>query len=281
MADDRVGPLRVLTLNTAKGDGDYRSRIAWLSHELAAMRPDIVALQEVFRDESGALDTAAQLQKRLGMNGFWAPARFKPRVCEGVSVPSWSGLALLSRRDWSIVDTLELPSDERDGDRIAQFGYIETERTGLIVANIHLTHLRDRSDLRHEQLRRVLGHPLMQISGAVRLVCGDFNATPDSDVFDGLLGWSSFGHLTDSYELGGGAARRGSLPSHEGRRVDYVLSLADFESDHPVFISSAVVLDRPDPKSGTLPSDHYGVATTMVPLRSGSWRKREDGKLVV
>lgn len=273
-------PLRILTINTAKGDGNYRARIDWLTRELQRIRPDVIACQEAFRDESGALDTASHLMRRLGMHGFWAPARFKERQCDGRTMPSWSGLALLSRRPWSMVDTLELEADERDGERIAQFAVLEDERSRLVVANLHLTHLRDRNDLRTRQLQQVLSHSWMTAGRAIRLLCGDFNTLADGPVLAGFLGQSGYGHLQDAYVAGGGLTGRGSLVGQPGRKVDHVLSLADAVSEQPVFTSASVVLDRPDPRSGILVSDHFGVATTMVPLRSGSWRKREDRELV-
>lgn len=278
-------PLRIITINTGKGDGEYRARINWMARELRRLGPDIIACQEVFRDESGLLDTAGTLMRRLGLYGFSAPARYKLRDCEGSRVASWSGLALLSRLPWNLVETLELPSDERDGQRIAVFGLLEDERGKTVVANVHLTHLRDCDELRSRQLRMVLEHPLMQIKGAIRLLCGDLNTTTDGAVLLGLLGERDFGSLQDTYVLGSGATERATLPPRTGMTtgycVDYVLSLADSSAEQPLFTSSSVVLDRREPRTGLLPSDHYGVATTMVPVKAGSWRRREERRLVI
>jgi endonuclease/exonuclease/phosphatase family metal-dependent hydrolase len=279
-----VQPLRIITINTGKGDGEYRARVDWMAHELLRLGPDIICCQEAFRDQSGALDTAAFLMKRLGLNGFWAPARRKLRECEGVEMESWSGLALLSRTPWTLVDSMELPSDDADGERIAVFGLIEEPQTRLAVANVHLTHLRGADDLRREQLRCVIEHPIMKMKGTIRLICGDFNTTAEGPVLAGLLGETDYGNVQDAYYLGGGPPGRSSLPPRPGlatgRRIDHLLSIADAAPEHPVFTSSTIVLDRPEPRSGLLPSDHYGVATTMVPLRAGVWRRREGMKLV-
>jgi endonuclease/exonuclease/phosphatase family metal-dependent hydrolase len=182
-------------------------------------------------------------------------------------------MAVLSRYPWAYVDILELPSDERDGDRVAQLGLLEVGDASVVIANVHLTYLRDADKLRETQLRTVLDHPLMQMRKAIRLICGDFNTRVDGPVLSRMLKSNEFGSLIDTYVQGHGEPERGTLPAHEPACVDFILSLADAEENHPVFTSSAVVLKNRDPKSGALPSDHYGVATTLVPLRVPGWRQ--------
>jgi endonuclease/exonuclease/phosphatase family metal-dependent hydrolase len=274
-----VAALRILTINTGKCDGPYTERIEWLAKELKTLQPDIIACQEAFRDEAGHFDTAGLLAERLQMHLAWSPARFKPRVCEGQEVESWSGMALLSRRPFTMVDTIELPSDEADGERLAQAGLLEVEDVFVTIANLHLTHLKENDALRAQQLRRVLAHPLMAMKRALRLVCGDFNSRSDGAVLVSSLGTHHYGHVEDAYVTGGGGAQRATLAS--GACVDFVLSLAEDEASHPTFASSAVVLNRPEPNSGILPSDHFGVATTMMTLRVRGWRNRNQVSLGV
>jgi len=274
-----VAALRILTINTGKCDGPYLQRLDWLARELVILQPDIIACQEAFRDESGTFDTAGTLAERLQMHLVWAPARFKARICEGREVDSWSGMALLSRQPFTMVDTIELPSDDADGERLAQAGLLELGDVFVAIANLHLTHLRDHDALRAQQLRRVLSHPLMTMKRALRLVCGDFNSRPDGPLLASILGTQVFGHVEDAYVAGAGAIERGTLAS--GGCVDYVLSLAEDEASHPTFASSAVVLNRPEPKSGVLPSDHFGVATTMMTLPVKGWRNRNEVSLGV
>ena len=272
-----MDPLRIVTINTGKCDGPYQARVAWLAEEVARLRPDVLVCQEVFREDAGPRDTLSTLQRKLGLQASWAPARFKLRECEGVALNGWSGMGLLSRYAWAYVDVLELPADDRDGERVAQIALLEVGETSVVVANVHLTHLRDGDKLREAQLDSVLRHPLMQMRKAIRLICGDLNTTPENPLLSRMLKNREAGSLIDTYVHGHGEAERGTLPPRgntpAGRPcVDYILSVADSEENQPVFTSSAVVLRNRDPRSGTLPSDHYGVATTLVPLRVPGWR---------
>jgi endonuclease/exonuclease/phosphatase family metal-dependent hydrolase len=270
-----------VTINTGKCDGPYEARIAWLAEEAGRLRPDILVCQEVFREESGSRDTLAALQRKLGLEASWAPARYKQRMCEGNAVTGWSGMALLSRYPWTYVDILQLPADDREGERVAQVALLESNETSVVLANVHLAHLPGADGLREEQLLCVLRHPLMQMKRAFRLICGDFNATPDGRLMRRLLADRDFGSVIDAYVAGNGPALRYTLPSRNGdpgrqRCVDFILSLAAAGDAHPPFSSSAVVLRSRDPDSGALPSDHYGVATTLVPLRLPSWRQERS-----
>jgi endonuclease/exonuclease/phosphatase family metal-dependent hydrolase len=272
-----MDPLRIVTINTGKCDGPYQARTAWLAEEVARLRPDVLVCQEVFREDNGPRDTLAVLQRKLGLQASWAPARFKLRECEGVALNGWSGMALLSRYAWAYVDVLELPADDRDGERLAQIALLEVGETSVVVANVHLTHLRDADKLRGAQLDSVLCHPLMQMRKAIRLICGDLNMTPENPVLSRMLSSREAGSFIDTYVQGHGEAERGTLPRRGAAKgpqpcVDYILSLAEADESQPVFTSSAVVLKNSEPSSGVLPSDHYGVATTLVPLRVPGWR---------
>jgi endonuclease/exonuclease/phosphatase family metal-dependent hydrolase len=273
-----VGPLRIVTINTGKCDGSYRRRVEWLALELERLDPDIVVCQEAFRSESGALDTVEVISRRLGLSVAWSPARFKKRVCEDQALLGWSGMAVLSRAPILDCETVVLPTDERDGERVAQICAIPWEDRDIVVVNLHLTHLRDADGLRRTQLQTLLGHRSFDRPDVVRLICGDFNSPLEGDLIQELLLPAYEGpSIADTYALGNGNGRRATLPprpeSGEPRPcIDFILSVAADARLHPLFASSAVVLDRPEPETGILPSDHYGVATTLLPLTGWRWR---------
>jgi len=168
------GALRVVTINTGKCDGPYRARLDALLESLALLDADVILAQEAFeavdRTRGDALSTTRHLATGLGMALAFHPIRRKPRVVEGVTEDSWSGLAMLSR--WRLRDVTwrALPDDPDDGDRAVLFAAIESPRGLVRTANTHLTHLRHRDDLRLTQMRDILSDRWWQGEAAARLV---------------------------------------------------------------------------------------------------------------
>jgi endonuclease/exonuclease/phosphatase family metal-dependent hydrolase len=172
-------------------------------------------------------------------------------------------MALLSRRPWSKVETVQLPEDPRDGDRVAQIGVLPWNGTMVIVANVHLTYLPDADALRRLQLDAVLSQFLLQRPSGVAVICGDFNTRPDGPVLAPLLAGSEGPDLRDAFVAGGGDPGASTLPSRKPQRIDQILSLASAPEQHPVFSDSALVLNRRQPGTNVLPSEHFGVLTTI------------------
>ena len=258
--------LRVVSLNTWKGDGPYRARLAAMAEQLRALEPDVVALQEAFVAVDGSLSTPRSLAAALGMNHATYAMREKDRQVEGVAVPSRSGLCTLSR--WPIVEVVSrpIPSDPRDGDRGALMVAVETPLGIARIVNTHLTYLRDvdTDNLRLEQIRAVLAEPWLRDAASIRLLCGDFNSEPDSTTVRYIReqsGWhvqeAAPKHTRDGGRPVTFTPRNANV--REGARsavLDYVFSLAPAAGLQPR-MSGAVVLDHPT--GSVFPSDHFGV----------------------
>lgn len=174
--------MRIVTLNTWKCDGDYPRRLTRMSTGLAALAPDLVALQEVFIAPDLGGDTAAFLAQALGMHKAVLPLRRKQRLVEGRSVESWSGLAVLSREPILAQRVITLPSDPRDGERAALAVDLAWEGLRIILVALHLTHLGDAAPLRRRQWERIVA---ATADVPTVLAAGDFNATADSFLDDG------------------------------------------------------------------------------------------------
>lgn len=165
--------MRLVTLNTWKGDGAYVKRLDAMAAGLAALSPDIVTLQEVLAAPAAGYDTAAHLAASLRMNAASLPLRRKPRLVEGRTVDSTSGLAVLSRWPIRRERSVPLTADARDGERAALVAEIETHERPITIACVHLTHLSDTESLRRRQWHEVAA----ALSGpAAAIVAGDFNA---------------------------------------------------------------------------------------------------------
>lgn len=257
--------LRVVSLNTWKGDGPYRARLAAMAEQLRALEPDVVCLQEAFIAVDGSLSTPRALAAALSMNHATYAMREKDRLVEGVVVPSRSGLSTLSR--WPIVEVVSrpIPSDPRDGDRGALLVAVETPLGVARIVNTHLTYLRDvdTDDLKLEQVRAVLAEPWLRDAASIRLLCGDFNSDPDSATVAYVREQSGWHVLEAAPRSVAGERPVTFSPRNanvrEGARsavLDYVFSLAPAARRQPR-MSAAVVLDRPT--GSVFPSDHFGV----------------------
>jgi len=255
-----MSSLRVVSINTGKGDCAYRRRVELLGSGLSALSPDLVLLQESLKSADGSLDTTRQLARRLSLQASFVPARFKRRDVEGDWLDTWSGMGLLSRAVPDQVWPVVLPQDERDGERVAlvaRFGE-------LGVANLHLTHLRgdDALRLRRKQIETLLLSELLLEAKQV-LIGGDFN-TPLAGIHDLLAGIGDWTAI-DAFgaQLEDRATMSVTKPMSEGYCVDFIFTLVRGDASAPVFAESRVVLGEADAQ-GVYPSDHRGIITTVT-----------------
>lgn len=217
----------------------------------------MIALQEDLRTADGLTHTALALARALGLQLSWVPARSKLRKVGLRRTLTTSGLAVLSRQPVLEQRVLVLPEDPRDGERVAQCVRLPGANGDWWLANLHLTHLGDRADLRRQQLDAVL-----EMMGGVApeqtlVLCGDLNASTEGAEVAGFL---QQGTLHDAF------AR---IP-----KVTHVYAAgADRNLDHILFRPASgqrvavgfvgVVLDRPD-AHGVWPSDHRGVCADLL-----------------
>lgn len=259
--------VRIVTINTAKGDFSYNTRIPWLAQDLVRLHPDIVLLQEALTTDGGELDTPRSLAEALQFRSLHSPARRKIREIGGVRYQSGTGLSLLSRLPFKETTVVPLPSDPADGERIGQLAFIDTETDRLLIGNLHLTYLRGEAadQMRRTELDVFLAHPWFERRWDACLIGGDFNAPLSA--LPALVEDHAPWDLRDAYLLGDGREPRATAPSTQppenGQCIDYLFSLALVSKPHPAFTASAIVLDQEGPV-GLLPSDHRGIATTMV-----------------
>lgn len=168
--------MRLVSLNTWKCDGAYSRRLTRMGEGLAALSPDVIALQEVFIAPDLGCDTTVFLAQALDMKRAVVPLRRKDRTVEGQVVDSWSGLAILSRNPILSQRTLVLPSDPRDGERAALAVDLAFEDRKITLVTLHLTHLGDGNALRRRQWERIVA---ATADSATVLAAGDFNAPAD------------------------------------------------------------------------------------------------------
>ena len=262
MKSDR--PLRFITLNTWKNDGDYAARVAAMTTGLRLLEPDVVLLQEVFRLADGTMDTARALAGALGLALAYAPARTKLRRWHGQDVESESGLAVLARGRLAGIERVPLPSDEHGGERIALLvNAVLAAGAHVLVGCVHLSHLRDDAARRRQQLETILAHPRWRTPAHMRILGGDFNAPAEASE----VRWLGEHHDLVITDVFGVATRR--QPTHPmpsrvdraGRSIDFLFTVTPRGHPSPVVTLAGIALDNP--VDGVWASDHAAVVARV------------------
>ena len=168
--------LRVLTWNLWWRFGPWEARRPAIAAVLARLDADVICLQEVWDD--GEVNFAAELANALGYHHVYG-ARLE---LDGVRF----GNAILSR--WPITDSdvLPLPAEaDVDELRTCVRADISGPRGALQVFSTHLNWRFDQSATRQDQVRAICA--FIEASkppegrAVAPILCGDFNADPDSD----------------------------------------------------------------------------------------------------
>jgi endonuclease/exonuclease/phosphatase family metal-dependent hydrolase len=269
--DGPYGPLlttrlRVLTWNLWWRFGPWEARRPAIAATLARLDADVLCLQEVWDD--GTTCFAAELAEGLGFHHAYG-ARLD---IDGVAF----GNAVLSRWPITDQDVLALPADpEVEELRTCLRADIDGPRGPLQVFSTHLNWRFDHSKVRQQQVRAIAE----VVAGAKPrtyppVLCGDFNAVPDSDEIRMLTGRAAgpvdglvFHDAWDAAGDGGpghtwsNANPYAVLDLEPDRRIDYVL-VGWPKAGGAGHVTSCEVVGT-SPVDGVVPSDHYGVLAEL------------------
>jgi endonuclease/exonuclease/phosphatase family metal-dependent hydrolase len=269
--------MRVLTLNIWQEQGPWRKRLELIANNVAALDLDVICLQEVREVKPDVPNQAGLLAALLGL-AHWT---FQPVQEWGGGV---EGLAILSRLPLVRRDATELPSLSPATRRYclgAELALPRDER--LWVFTTHLAYRPNDGVIREQQvlaLDRFVAHCRQDCCS---IICGDFNATADTDEIRYLRGLTTLdGQRTfyqDAYSAchpdGAGITWSASNPYTESlgwlgrdRRLDYVFVTPERRDGQGRIRSCDVVFDQPG-TDGIYCSDHYGVVAS-VDLRAGT-----------
>jgi endonuclease/exonuclease/phosphatase family metal-dependent hydrolase len=254
--------MRVVTWNVWGRHGDWRRRQAGIEEVLASAAPDVVCLVESWSAPGDS--QAARVAQRLGL-------------AHHVFVGDWqqdgwvSGLGLASRWPLAIVERRTLRGRDDAGAGQVLAAVVEGERGPIQLFVVMLDYPLHASGVRQEQVRQ-LGHLITEKTRRRHptLVCGDFNAGPDSDEIRMLTGRSATAVpdlvFYDAWEVAGDGtpghtwSNRNPLAAtalYPDRRFDYVLSAWPRRGGvgHPVHCGLLGVVPADEEQL----SDHYGV----------------------
>jgi len=271
--------LRVVTINFWGIEAPLERRLDLAERQLRALAPDVIGMQEVRPlDGTQGPTTADHLGARLGMNVThavslrWATDQLRPGMDGGQE-----GLAILSRHPVLEHKVLQLPEARPTEARILLSARLDTPAGPIWVHTTHLHYRLDDGVAREQQVDavdaaiRALGR---EATDAPQILCGDFNATPDSDEMRFLRGLHTLAgrrtHWQDAWlRLHPDDGAHGITWSSENehtrplrsldldRRIDYVLVTTRKKDGRGTVLRCEVVLtERED---GICASDHYGV----------------------
>jgi endonuclease/exonuclease/phosphatase family metal-dependent hydrolase len=262
------GPLiettaRIVTWNVWGRYGPWRERETAIAATLREARPDIVVLTESWA--KGDDSQCARLAGPLGL-----PHHSFSGVAAQEDEAALSGVAIMSA--WPIRREASLSF----GGARVQFAELSGPRGPVQVFGLVMdAWWFDQSQARQEAVRGMLAHAgRARDEQAPLVICGDFNADPDSDEIRMLTGRTAAPvpglSFYDAWEVAGPPG-----PGHTwsngnpwatqllwpDRRIDYIFSVTPRPggAGHP---RHACLLGT-RPVSGSYPSDHYAVQAEL------------------
>ena len=261
--------LRVVTLNLWNKSGRGEGRRELIRDELRRLQPDVVGLQEVMRMESPHLCQAEELNELCGGGFEVAYGRASPW-----STGLWMGNAVLSRHPITETQTFALPNHGVDRGRSLTLARLQTPAGSLPFFVTHLSWRYHEGYVRLQQAQEVarLVKAHAPILGLPPVLCGDFNAEPDSDEIRFLRGLHVAGgqstYFADAHAWKGEGAGhtwdvRNPFTEPEGlnRRIDYIFVRGPDHGGRGRVQSAGLCFDQP--VAGVFPSDHFGVVADL------------------
>jgi len=244
-------PLSVLTQNLLGNGPAWRLRRGLIASRIAAVAPDIAALQEVMAPSAGGMSQAheiAQLleERNLSYNVDFAPGRVWPSGrCEGIALLCRDGIRERS------VESLSLdPRDRWDGrsQRVVLCAMLDLAVGPVDVFATHLSLSRAARARTMQEVLTFARRERARSKSRAAILLGDLNARSDEDAIK-LLGteWTDLSRLAGRGEVA-------TWPSFfPVRRLDYIFV-------QPADAFRVIRYDRH--VSG---SDHLGVSAMLAP----------------
>lgn len=222
--------VRIVTWNVWGRYGkDWKRRQEGIENELLNVAPDVVCLVEAWR--MGETTQPEAIAKRLGSSHHCFVGDWEQE--------DWvSGVGVVSR--WSMSEPVRRPLRDEDGNGVGEAMHVvlDGDRGPIQLFIAMLDYPLSASALRQQQTKELGRFVSESASGRyLTLICGDFNAGPDSDELRMLTGRSAATEpglvFYDAWELAGDGtpgstwSNRNPLAAmglYPDRRFDYVLS---------------------------------------------------------
>lgn len=266
------GPLvestvRLVTWNVwGRYGARWKDRHAGIEGSLREVTPDLVCLVEAWRD--GEVTQPERISRTLGLPHHYFVGDWEQE--------DWvSGVGVVSR--WPMSQPVRRPLRAEDGSGFGEAVHVvvDGERGPIQLFSVMLDYQLDGSALRQAQVKE-LARFIQEVSRRryPTMVCGDFNANPDSDEIRTLTGRSPTAApglvFYDAWEVAGdGSAGHtwsnrnplAALGLYPDRRFDYIFSAWPRlgGAGHPTHCALLGVR----PPGDLQLSDHYGVLADL------------------
>jgi endonuclease/exonuclease/phosphatase family metal-dependent hydrolase len=275
--------LRVVTLNFWGKEPPLERRFALAIRQLKELAPDVVCMQEV--KPHGAATTAHVIADALGMDAYYARASAWQAGERGMAEAGEEGLAMITRTPLLEHHALALPThNPLDDQRILLSGRVETAGGPIWIHTTHLNYRLDDGLSREAQVAAIdasIRARGRDNTDAPQILCGDFNATPDSDEIRFMRGLTTLAnrrtHFQDAWlrlhrepERGDSAGitwssenelTRAMRSFDIDRRIDYVFVTSRKKDGRGTVQRCDVALvERED---GVCASDHFAVVADI------------------
>ena len=256
----------VLTLNIWNYEGPWKERLPLIRACIESLDPDLIALQEVLVgdaiDQRALLFAGTPYGYEFGRSqDFW----LDPSLAFGNLVAS----------RWPLAQTevVALPQRERVGGCVAVVTNVQSPFGLVPFVSTHLTYPPYDGYMREQQAKAILDLVRSRrVSGGFpAIVCGDFNARPESAEVRFMKGMQSIEgsstYFVDAFEAAG--AGEGTTMSRDNPyadpplelRIDYIF-IGRHRPDGSGRVESCRVVANQS-VDGVYPSDHYGVFATF------------------
>lgn len=244
--------IRVGTLNLRNTSDRWTERRGLLFHQLSALQPDILGLQELRRPSS----QPRRIVREANARGEHAPYRLYTAWKTGPR-RFWEGIGVLTELPVVELERIDL----RSGDRVAQRVTVALDGGELLdFYNTHLSHHEHGASERLAQIEIVLS-AMRRRPSRPHILVGDLNAVPSEPAITRLSGV-----MRSAYAVVHGRHPDVTAPSplsaswgSEPKVIDYIF-VSDSIDVLDAWITFDTIADH-DPRLTA--SDHYGLAATI------------------
>ncbi|WP_394540915.1 endonuclease/exonuclease/phosphatase family protein [Lysobacter enzymogenes] len=248
--DAQAGEVRVLTLNLWHDKGDWPRRRALILAEVARLKPDLIALQEVLQRpglRNQAQDLGEALGYRVGFVSVDPPDA--PRRYGNAILIAGAGAEVRQRK-------LEPLDDYRSA------AHVRADKADTDFYATHLHNERGGGAIRARQVASLLAFVDASARGVRTVIAGDFNTEADAPELAALRARYADAFATAHPGLAGDPARASTLnPAYlPAQRIDHVF----YDRRGFAVKEARIVLDQS--RDGVWPSDHFGLFVRLQPL---------------